>query len=161
MAFSQFPDTQYFVQLTDTQTVHHVATFKPNTDIDLGNVQMYFRLVGSLPGFPVESFYCLIYSVKDFQFGQEYAISTNYFRPYTDVSSSLSNWYGYYTFSFDRIQLEQDKNYYLAVYPINYTPAADDSYYWAVSMDWPNDINTATDETNRGAQFSLLGYVEP
>ena len=151
MGFGQFPQDQYLIIVTDDQPTQ-AGSLVPGSDIELGHITCRLFKLGAHSG--SETLQLHIYGNEDLST----PIASSAEVAVSEIDSlTSSNWIGRVRFDFNREQLDSDNTYYFGIQVNNYT-YSEGSYYWAWSLDWPDDVNTPASAVTRGIQASVLGY---
>jgi hypothetical protein len=82
---------------------------------------------------------------------------TSAYTNLTDITDLGTNWYGWVSASFSRENVPATTTFYLSLELENYTRNAD-TYYLALSLDWPNPQYAATAATRKGIALQIYGY---
>ena len=154
MGTLQFPETQYFIEVTASGTDQHIGTLTMAHDAELGNLIVWLTKVGTNAG--SERFRLKLFPTTNLE--AAWAVSD-----WVDVSDfdnleTASDWIGWLKFDFARQHLRSGEDYAVCIEAENYTNPNDDSFYFAVALDWPEAINTPSVSTERGAAMSVLAY---
>lgn len=72
-----------------------------------------------------------------------------------DIDGLSTYWWGWFRLGFNRVQLNKNAVYYVALETQNYTES---SSYLAVSFDWPVPQNTGSDVPHRALMMQVYGY---
>lgn len=82
---------------------------------------------------------------------------TSEYTNLTDIESLGANWFGWVSSNFDREQVPASTTFYLTMEVENYTRNAD-TYYLALSLEWPNPQYATTAATRKGVALQIYGY---
>ena len=157
MAITDFPDTQYYAMIKGPVKLGKIEL---TADTKLGNIICWLTKIGVSAG--TERFRINIYSESTYESVRASSDWVNISELENHVDGT--EWYGYITFDFDRIHIGSGTGDWNGVYADlemdGYTSPVDDSYYWAVALDWPEAINTTPAADEAGAAMTILGYRE-
>lgn len=149
MAFEQFPDT-FYIKLLKEGVVEKLGAFSGQASQGLQYIVLTLLRVGTAVG--TERLRLHLYSETTFVSGP---VASSDWRSLSEFTTG-TNAHGYLRFDFNREYLSNSLTYYLGIETENYTKTL--SFYLAVKLDWPDDVYTAANPVNRGAQLRVIGY---
>jgi hypothetical protein len=152
VGFSQFPDTMY-VKTIDTGVIEKLAGVRVNETMQLVYIVLTFFRRGTAAG--SERMRLHLYGNPSFLANP---VATSEWRNLADFTAG-ANVLGRLRFDFNREHLNPDLTYYVAMETDNYTRNGT-TFYLAVKLDWPDDINIVGRSGLRGAQMRIIGYKE-
>ncbi len=152
MAFTQFPNQQYFIVLpTDATT--GVGYFNLQDGTELKHIMITILQVGV-----ISSPYNLRMKLYSSSSLATPIITSDWatISVATLVPTYTVNWLGNIYLDFQGNPLNPNLNYFMAVETSGYTLIAD-TYYVGINLDWYSPVNSSVDSTTAGARIRILG----
>lgn len=152
MAFTQFPDIQYFRAL-ETDTVTQMGYFNLQDGVELKDMMLTVLVVG-----PIAS----PFTARIRIYGNNLLESAIFNSDWVTISAATlvptytTNWLGNIMFEFAGNPLNPNIDYYMAIETSGYTRNGD-TYFFSFNLDWYSPVNTAVDSSQAGARIRILG----
>ncbi len=152
MAFTQFPNQQYF-RVADTDSVTSIGYFNLQDGTELKHIMLTLYVNGVIASpFTARINIYGSSSLESAIFSSDWAtISTATLVPTYSV-----NWLGNVYFDFSGNPLNPNINYFAGFETSGYTRNGD-TYYVGVNLDWYSPVNNQLSATDAGARFRILG----
>ena len=153
MSFGDIPSKMYFKTI-DTGETPHLGTFALGEDMQLN----YARLLLFKKALTITTEQLRIVVLSSISAGVGTAIATSDWFDIIDITNLATNWIGFIRFDFAGEFLESNSSYFVRLETANYTAVVDTSYL-AVSLDWPNPINTSAVLSDPAIGIELYGTL--
>jgi len=153
MSFGDIPSKMYFKTI-DTGETPHLGTFTLGDDMQIN----YARLLLFKKALTITTEQLRVVIFSSSSVGVGTAIATSAWSSLIDITNLATNWIGFIRFTFAGEFLDASSSYFIRLETNNYTAVVDTSYL-AVSLDWPNPINTSTVLSDPAIGIELYGTL--
>jgi hypothetical protein len=152
MAFTQFPNQQYF-RVLESDTITKLGYFNLDDGTELKHIMLTIFQKGIISSaYQMRlKLYPTVTSSSAIITSSWATISTS-----TLVPTYASNWLGTIYVDFAGEPLNPNLDYFVSVETLGYTRLTD-SYYVGINLDWYSPVNTALSSTEAGARMRILG----